>query len=159
MLLFALPVASFLVLGAHFLREGAALPTLACGALALALAWRQPWLTRVIQAALVLGTVEWIWTAYVLVQQRIAAGRPWGRLLLILAVVAFLTAASIAAVEALRKGRLEMRAVAALRNGSGNHGGSPVFEMSHGGGEGVRRARVRGPGTRAGTPGTPGPRP
>ena len=60
---------------------------------------------RLIQAALLLGTVEWLWTAYVLVQQRIAAGRPWTRLALILAAVALVTAASIAAVEVLRKRR------------------------------------------------------
>jgi hypothetical protein len=102
-LLHVLPAVSFLVLGAHFLREGAVFLTLACAALAAAPAWPQPWVSRIVQAALVLGTVEWLWTAYVLAQQRIAMGLPWGRMVFILAVVAFVTAASIAAVEALRR--------------------------------------------------------
>jgi hypothetical protein len=106
LVLFALPVLSFLVLGAHFMREGAIFLTLACGALALALAWPRPWVARLIQAALLLGTLEWLWTAYVLVQQRVATGRPWSRMVVILAIVALLTAASIAAVEALRRRRL-----------------------------------------------------
>lgn len=87
------------------MREGAAFLTVACAALAGALAWRTPWVSRLIQAALVLGTVEWMWTAYVLAQQRIAMGRPWSRMVFILAVVALITAASIAAVEALRRRR------------------------------------------------------
>jgi hypothetical protein len=107
--LFAMPVLSFLVLGAHFMRDGAVFLTAACAALAIALAWPRPWVSRLIQAALLLGTLEWLWTAYVLVQQRIATGRPWSRLVLILAVVAFVTAASIAAVEALRRRRAASR--------------------------------------------------
>lgn len=103
--LFAMPALSFLILGAHFLREGAIFLAAACVALALALAWPRPWVSRLIQVALLLGTLEWLWTAYVLVQQRIATGRPWNRLVLILVGVALLTAASIAAVEALRRRR------------------------------------------------------
>jgi hypothetical protein len=98
-----LPIVSFLLLGAHFMREGALLLTLACAALAAAIAWRRPWVERLLQAALLLGTLEWLWTAYMLAQQRMATGRPWGRMALILAVVALVTAASIAAVEALRR--------------------------------------------------------
>jgi hypothetical protein len=103
--LIAMPVVSFLALGAHFAREGSYFLTAACCALAIALASPKRWVSRLIQAALLLGTLEWLWTAYVLVQQRIATGRPWSRLVLILAVVAFVTAASIAAVEALRRRR------------------------------------------------------
>jgi hypothetical protein len=103
--LIAMPVLSFLVLGAHFMRDGAFFLTAACAALAMALASPKRWVSRLVQVALMLGTMEWLWTAYVLVQQRIAAGRPWTRLGLILAVVAFITAASIAAVEALRRRR------------------------------------------------------
>ena len=104
-LLYALPFLSFLILGAHFLREGAVFLTLACGALALAVVWRRPWVTRLLQAALVLGTAEWAWTALLLVQERTAEGRPWLRMAIILAVVAAATAGSIAALEKLRRPR------------------------------------------------------
>jgi hypothetical protein len=105
-LLPALPIAAFLLLGAHFMREGALVLTAACGVLALAAAWRERRVARLVQLALLLGTLEWLWTAYVLMQQRVAMGRPWGRMVLILAIVALLTAASIAAVEAHRRRRI-----------------------------------------------------
>jgi hypothetical protein len=101
--LLAAPAVSFVLLGAHFLREGTWILAAACAALALSVAWRQRWVPRLLQAALVLGTVEWAWTALVLVQQRMAEGRPWGRMAIILGVVALVTAGSIAAVEARRR--------------------------------------------------------
>ena len=101
--LYAAPFLSFLLLGAHFFREGSLLLTAACAALAIAVAWRRPGVQRLLQAALVLGTLEWAWTAFVLVQQRMAEGRPWGRMAIILGIVAAVTAASIAAIEATRR--------------------------------------------------------
>ncbi len=103
-LLFAAPVLSFLLLGAHFLREGAWPLVVACMAFALLLAWRTVWARRLVQAALALGTIEWIWTALVLVQERMAEGRPWLRLAMIMAGVALFTA-----VSALAPRRLERR--------------------------------------------------
>jgi hypothetical protein len=100
--LLAAPIVSLLLLAAHFLREGAWPLVAACVALAGLLALRRPWVRRVGQAALALGVVEWLWTAVVLVQQRMAEGRPWGRLAAILAAVAIVTAASIVALERLR---------------------------------------------------------
>jgi hypothetical protein len=102
-ILYAAPVLSFLLLGAHFLRDGAWLMTAVCAILALLVAWPRAWVPRVLQAALALGTVEWLWTAFLIGQQRMAEGRPWIRMAIILGVVALMTAASIAAVEALRK--------------------------------------------------------
>lgn len=101
-LLFAAPILSLLVLAAHFLREGALVPVAACIALMLLLAWRRAWVPRVVQAALALGTIEWLRTAVVLVQERTAEGRPWMRLAAILAVVAIITGASAFALERLR---------------------------------------------------------
>ncbi|HET9652443.1 MAG TPA: hypothetical protein VFP36_09635, partial [Usitatibacter sp.] len=75
-LLFAAPILSLLVLAAHFLREGGLLLVVACIALMLLLAWRRPWVPRVVQAALALGTLEWLRTAVILVQERMADGRP-----------------------------------------------------------------------------------
>jgi hypothetical protein len=101
--LYALPVLSFLLLGAHFFRESAWVLAAACGVLAVLVTWRHASVQRLLQAALVLGTLEWVWTAIVLVQQRMAEGRAWGRMAVILGVVALVTAASVAAMEALRR--------------------------------------------------------
>jgi hypothetical protein len=46
-----------------------------------------PWL-------LLAGSLEWLWTLALLLQQRLALGQPWQRLALILGLVALLTAAS-----------------------------------------------------------------
>lgn len=93
-LLLAAPLLSFLLLGAHFLREGAWPLVVACIAFAVMLAWRRRWAAWLVQAALVLGAIEWVRTALVLVQERMAEGRPWLRLALILGGVALFTATS-----------------------------------------------------------------
>ena len=67
---------------------------LACLALLLLLAWRRPWVPRLMQVAMMLGTAEWLWSAFWLVQQRMALGQPWIRMAIILLVVALCTAAS-----------------------------------------------------------------
>jgi hypothetical protein len=109
--LFAAPVLSFLVLGAHFLRESSFVLTSACAVLAVLVAWRHAWVERLLQLALALATFEWAWTAFVLVQQRAAEGRPWGRMAIILGAVTLVTAASIVAVEALRRRRMRRSAM------------------------------------------------
>lgn len=102
-ILYAAPGLSFLLLGAHFLRDRNWILAAACAVLAILVAWPRAWIPRLLQAALALGAAEWAWTAFMLGQQRMAEGRPWMRMAIILGVVALLTAASIAAVEALRK--------------------------------------------------------
>ncbi len=96
------PALALLLLGAHFLRahETAAI-ALCVVALAL-LALPQRAAARLVQAALLLGTAEWLWTLLLLVQQRAALGRPWWRLALILGAVAVLTALSAWAVQRAR---------------------------------------------------------
>jgi hypothetical protein len=58
------------------------------------LAFRQTWVHRVIQAALVLGALEWLHTLYLIIQVRTEYGMPWTRLAVILGAVALLTALS-----------------------------------------------------------------
>ena len=60
------------------------------------LLWRRPWVPRLLQLGLVLGTAEWLWTTFLLAQQRLALGQPWQRMVLILLAVALFTAASAA---------------------------------------------------------------
>jgi hypothetical protein len=80
-------VLSLLVLGAHFLRYGNSLGVIAAALLVLVLFIRRPWAARLVQAALVLGTIEWMHTLYSMTQLRMAFGQPYARLVLILAAV------------------------------------------------------------------------
>lgn len=82
------------LLAAHFSRAGS--PTLALLSLAfpLLLLIREAWAARLVQLALVLGGLEWLRTARGFVQQRMALGEPWTRLMVILGVVALFTWAS-----------------------------------------------------------------
>jgi len=88
------PGLALALLGAHFYRAAAWPLLFACATLIVLLAWPRAWVARLLQAGLVAGAAEWAWTAYVLVQQRIAIHQPWTRLALILGGVALLTAAS-----------------------------------------------------------------
>ncbi|MFI5181129.1 MAG: hypothetical protein ACHQPI_07045 [Thermoanaerobaculia bacterium] len=96
------PILSLLVLAAHFYRAGhvaiAILSILLTGLLAVP----RPWAARTLQAALLLGCAEWIRTAEFFVTLRRDAGRPWGRLAIILAAVALLTALSALVFESRR---------------------------------------------------------
>lgn len=85
---------SFLLLSAHFLRAGQIV--LACIPLVLPilLIMKESWVPRVIQAALLLGAIEWLYTLYVVAQMRIEFGMPWTRMAIILGVVALYTALS-----------------------------------------------------------------
>lgn len=90
-----LPAASLAVLGAHFYRSGSmALVALCVLLLILMLVLRRVWVLRLLQLGLLLGAAEWLWTTFLLVQQRLALGQPWQRLTLILLGVALATALS-----------------------------------------------------------------
>ena len=85
---------SALVLAAHFLRAGN-LILLWAGLSILALMFvRRFWAARLIQLALVLGTVEWVRTLIVLILLRRQSGQPVARLAIILGTGAPITAAS-----------------------------------------------------------------
>ena len=55
---------------------------------------RRPWTARVMQVILVLGGIEWARTLLLLVTERQAMDRPWGRLAVILGVVVIFTFSS-----------------------------------------------------------------
>lgn len=87
-------VLSFVVLGAHFMRAGnVALVGLVCVALGL-LGVRHPAAMRLVQAALVLGAMEWLRTLASLAVWRAETGQPVVRLILILGSVAICTGLS-----------------------------------------------------------------
>ena len=101
----ALPVLALLLLAAHFYRGG--LLVLAAGSCAMValLFVRRPWAAPVLQATLLLGTLEWLRTAWVLASRRADLGQPYGRLLLILGLVATVTAVAAWVVRARRDPR------------------------------------------------------
>ena len=80
-------VLSLVVLGAHFMRYGNSLGVIAAAFLVAVLFVRRPWAARLVQVALVLGTIEWLRTLYDMVQLRIAFGESYTRLVLILGAV------------------------------------------------------------------------
>ena len=87
-------VISLIVLGAHFLRSGSVV-MVAITLVVLGLLFvRRLWAARTIQAALLLGAVEWVRTLTRLAAWRAQEGQPALRLVLILGSVALLTGLS-----------------------------------------------------------------
>jgi len=88
-----LPVVLVLaILAAHFYRAAQWAGFGVTVALLPLLLVRAPWAARVLQAALVLGALEWLRTAAALVAVRQSMGQPYTRLALILGAVALATA-------------------------------------------------------------------
>jgi len=95
-------VLSLIVLGAHFLRAGnVALVALVCVVLGL-LGVRRPAAARLVQAALVLGAMEWLRTLVILAAWRAESGQPVVRLTFILGSVAVFTGLSALVFQAAR---------------------------------------------------------
>lgn len=93
-LLYVPIVLSLVILGAHFLRYGNSLGVIGAAVLVVLLFVRKPWAARLLQAALVLGAIEWVYTLYVMANLRIEFGQPYIRLVIILGVVSAVTLAS-----------------------------------------------------------------
>ena len=92
-------VLSFVVLGAHFMRSGNSIGVVGALVLIALLFVRQPWVARFMQVLLVLGALEWIRTLVELYQVRVALGQPYGRMIVILGLVAAVTACSALAFQ------------------------------------------------------------
>ena len=107
--LILLAAVALLVLGAHFFRAGLLPLAAACLVLPALLLVRAPWAAKVLQAALALGVLEWLRTAWLFAAARAAAGLPYTRLLLILGGVALVTAAAALALRS-RTARAHFRA-------------------------------------------------
>jgi hypothetical protein len=86
------PVLAFALLAAHFYRAGVYAGAVASVVLILLVVVRRPWAARVIQAALLLGSLEWLRSTIELVQMRSAMGAPYLRLAIILGGVCLFTA-------------------------------------------------------------------
>lgn len=84
-------VLSLAVLGAHFLRYGNWAGVFVALLLIALLFLRRPWVALLMQIVLVAGTLEWLRTMYELAQIRALHGQPYGRMLVILGIVAAVT--------------------------------------------------------------------
>ena len=93
-LLYIPVVLSLVALGAHFMRYGNSIGVFAALLLIGLLFIRRPWVARLMQVVLVLGTLEWLRTMYELGHMRALHGQPYGRMLVILGVVAAVTLCS-----------------------------------------------------------------
>lgn len=89
------PALAFALLAAHFLRAEAWSAVAVSAGMILLLLVPRPWAAHVARAALAIGALEWVRTVIVIASVRISAGIPAGRVILILAAVAFLTLATI----------------------------------------------------------------
>lgn len=87
-------VFSFLLLAAHFYRGNQFLLMGLVILMLLLISVRRTWAARVMQAALLLGSLEWLLTTLSLVEERQAMGQPFLRLAVILAGVSVVTALS-----------------------------------------------------------------
>jgi len=81
----------FLLLGAHFLRSDHLILTGVSILAPFLLLIKKRWILLLIQWLLFSGAIVWIQTTFSFVQQRITAGVPWVRTLLILSGVTVLT--------------------------------------------------------------------
>lgn len=87
-------VLSYLLLSAHFLREGQTIIVICAGLLPFLLFIKRPWVVRLVQFFLVAGAIEWLRTLLFLQALRVEHGMPWVRLVIIIGTVALFTACS-----------------------------------------------------------------
>ena len=81
-------VLSLLLLGAHSMRAGTSLLLPVVAGMLVLLMVRRPWAARLVQLALLLGTLEWLHTLRRLHAVRTLLGEPTTRLVVILGAVA-----------------------------------------------------------------------
>jgi hypothetical protein len=91
MLLLAPAVTACILLAAHFLRFYAFGVVGLCLLLPLLLLVRRRWAARIMQLVLLLGALVWGRAGYVFAHQRMQAGEPWTRLVIIIGGVTLYT--------------------------------------------------------------------
>ena len=84
-------VLSLLILGAHFSRNDQTILMILSVGLPLLLLVKKPWTIWILQLALLLGSIEWVWSTLDLIEVRKAIGEDWQRLAIILFSVAAFT--------------------------------------------------------------------
>jgi len=87
-------VLSFLIMAAHFSRNDQTLLMIVSALLPIMLIIKTLWARLVLQVALVLGALEWVWSTLDLIEIRKDIGEDWQRLAIILFSVAAFTLVS-----------------------------------------------------------------
>lgn len=87
-------ILAFGLLAAHFSRANMPPAVIVSLITPFLLLIRKPWIARSIQVLLLIGAAEWIRSMLGYIQVRKDIGEDWGRLAIILVVVALLTASS-----------------------------------------------------------------
>ena len=85
---------SFLILSAHFSRQGSPILSILCLLIPLLFFIKRAWVARSIQILLVIGSIEWIRALFVYASQRQDSGEPYIRLIIILGIIALFTGLS-----------------------------------------------------------------
>ena len=85
---------SLLILSAHFSRGDLFVLSIICLLIPFLLFIKQGWIIRTIQTLLIFGSIEWIRTLFVYVNERQAIGEPYIRLVIILGIIALFTGLS-----------------------------------------------------------------
>ena len=84
-------ILTYLLLGAHFLREGEMILALSCLFIPFLLFIKRKWSIKVIQIFTYGGVLVWIKTLFVLINSRMDMGQPWIRMTIILFAVMLFT--------------------------------------------------------------------
>ena len=85
---------SLLLLAAHFLRAQSLLCVLLSIGLTPLLFWEKRWLTQLVRIYLALGSLLWVYTAWMIVGERKARGLPFAAAAMILGAVTIFTLTS-----------------------------------------------------------------
>jgi len=85
---------SFLILSAHFSRAGLTLFSLIFLLIPFLLFIKQAWVVRLIQIFLIIGSIEWIRTLFIYVNERQTNGEPYIRLIVIIGIIVLFTGLS-----------------------------------------------------------------
>lgn len=90
----SLYVVAALLIAAHFLRQGSLVLTAVCLLVPLLFFYRRRWSLIVLQLGAYLSAGKWVVALLLIVQQRLAEGRPWTVAAIILGTVIVLTVAA-----------------------------------------------------------------
>ena len=85
---------SFLILSAHFSRGDIFVLSIICFLIPFLLFIRQGWVVRTIQILLIIGSIEWVRTLFIYINERQAIGEPYIRLVIIIGIIVLFTGLS-----------------------------------------------------------------
>ena len=85
---------SFLILSAHFSRGNLFVLSIICLLIPFLLFIKHGWVVRLIQIVLIIGSLEWIRSMFIYINQRQTLDEPYVRLVIIIGIVALFTGLS-----------------------------------------------------------------